>query len=40
MPVKADAAAVAGLAKYILALGLPILPSKFRLLVETQTSSS
>jgi len=38
--VIAEAAAVAGLAKYINALGLPILPVKLRLLVETQTSLS
>ena len=40
MPVKAVAAAVAGLARKILAVGLPIRPSKLRLLVETQTSLS
>ena len=40
MPVRAEAAAVAGLARNILAVGLPMRPSKLRLLVETHTSLS
>jgi len=39
-PLIAEAAAVAGLARYIMALGLPILPLKLRLAVERQASPS
>src|SRR3989338_9053388 len=40
LPSSADAIAVAGEARYIFALGEPILPVKFLLEVETHTSPS
>src|SRR4030043_707881 len=39
-PVNAEAAAVAGLARYIEASGLPMRPLKLRLAVDRQTSLS
>ncbi len=39
LPVRAAAAATTGLVKYTLALEVPDLPWKFRLLVRTETES-
>ena len=40
IPFTAEAAAVAGLARYTSDLGWPILPTKLRFVVDTQRSPS